>query len=85
MATYRSTRTVEARQITDATFDAPHPNPEHFTGVIYDSVNRCARVRRPSGVTEIARLGDWLTQIEDVPGFGIVDDEFFKREFERVP
>jgi hypothetical protein len=28
--------TIEAVQLTASTFDAPHPNPEHIAGVIYD-------------------------------------------------
>lgn len=51
-------------QITDATFDAPHPNPEHIPGVLYDPVHRCAYVATADGVTP-ARIGDWIEQDED--------------------
>jgi hypothetical protein len=35
---------VEAVEITDAIFDAPHPNADHVSGVIYDPRERCAFV-----------------------------------------
>jgi hypothetical protein len=38
---------VEAVQITDATFDDDHPNPEHVIGVVYDPIERCALIERP--------------------------------------
>ena len=61
----------EAVQITDATFDTPHPNPEHIQGVIYDPVNRCVKVPlafvasgkyvSPVGYTTGYR-GDWIVR-----------------------
>jgi hypothetical protein len=50
---------IEAVQITDATFDWPHPNPEHVAGVVYDPVNREARIRTLEGEM-IGRVGDWI-------------------------
>lgn len=50
---------IEAVQITDATFDAPHPNPEHIRGVVYDSIHRVARIQTLEGEM-IGRIGDWL-------------------------
>jgi hypothetical protein len=50
---------INAVQITDATFDDPHPNPDHFPGVTYDPIGRSARVHTLEG-TMTARLGDWL-------------------------
>lgn len=50
---------IEAVQVTDATFDAPHPNPEHVPGVDYDSGQRCAFVKTLEG-TMRADLGDWI-------------------------
>ena len=47
---------IEAVQVTDATFDAPHPNPEHVVGVYYDPVQRCATL---GGIMR-ADLGDWI-------------------------
>ncbi len=50
---------VEAVQITDRTFDEPHPNPEHIPGVIYDPVRRAAYIRTPEGEMR-GDLGDWI-------------------------
>lgn len=51
--------TKEAVQLTDATFDKPHPNPEHIPGVIYDPKRRCAFIHTLEG-TMRADLGDWI-------------------------
>ncbi|WP_407155148.1 hypothetical protein [Bradyrhizobium sp. STM 3557] len=62
MKTYRSgTVIVEAVQITDDTFDAPHPNPELVIGVIYDPIQRNARIETKTG-TQIANIGDWIVK-----------------------
>ena len=50
---------IDAVQITDATFDAPHPNPEHVRGVVYNPVDRCAYIATLEG-TMRGDLGDWL-------------------------
>lgn len=50
---------IEAVQITDATFDDPHPNPEHLTGVVYDPVARQVRIQTLEGEM-IGNLGDWI-------------------------
>jgi hypothetical protein len=50
---------IEAVQVTDATFDAPHPNPEHIAGIVYDPINRCALIKTLEG-TMRADLGDWI-------------------------
>jgi hypothetical protein len=50
---------IEAVQVTDATFDAPHPNPEHLVGVVYDPKRRCAFITTLEG-TMRADLGDWI-------------------------
>ncbi len=50
---------IEAVQITDATFDAPHPNPEHIQGVIYDPQARCVRIRTLEGEM-CGFVGDWI-------------------------
>ena len=60
MPSYRKKPVViEAVQITDATFDDPHPNDEHIVGVIYDPVARCASIETLEG-TMRADLGDWI-------------------------
>ena len=50
---------IEAVQITDQTFDAPHPNPEHLEGVIYDPVARCVYIKTLEG-THRGDMGDWI-------------------------
>jgi hypothetical protein len=50
---------IEAVQVTDQTFDAPHPNPEHIIGVVYDPVQRCAFIKTLEG-TMRADMGDWI-------------------------
>jgi len=50
---------IEAVQITDATFDQPHPNPEHIVGVLYDPTERCAFIDTLEGRMR-ADLGDWI-------------------------
>ena len=60
MAKYRKKPVViEAAQITDATFDEPHPNSAHIEGIIYDPVQRCAFIKTLEG-TMRADLGDWI-------------------------
>ena len=60
MAKYRKKPVVvDAIQITDATFDAPHPNSEHIPGVIYDPVERCVFIPTLEG-TMRGNLGDWI-------------------------
>jgi hypothetical protein len=50
---------IEAVQITDATFDAPHPNLEHICGVIYCPTERCALIKTLGGEMR-ADMGDWI-------------------------
>ena len=50
---------VDAVQITPTTFIAPHPNPEHIPGVVYDPVHQCAFIRTLEG-TMRADMGDWI-------------------------
>ena len=50
---------IEAVQITDATFDAPHPNPEHIVGLVYNPVLRTVRIPTLEGEM-IGSLGDWI-------------------------
>jgi hypothetical protein len=50
---------IEAVQLTDSTFDAPHPNPEHIAGLIYDPIQRAAYVPTLEGTMK-ARIGDWI-------------------------
>ena len=50
---------IQATQLTDSAFDAPHPNPEHLTGVIYDPVSRCAFIDTLEGRMR-ADIGDFI-------------------------
>ena len=50
---------IDAVQITDGTFDAPHPNPEHIAGVIYDPKSRCVRIQTLEGEMR-GEIGDWI-------------------------
>jgi len=50
---------IEAVQVTDATFDAPHPNPEHIPGVLYNPAGREAYIATLEGTMK-ANLGDWI-------------------------
>lgn len=52
---------IEARRITDETFDNPHPNPEHFEGVTYDPYAREAVIDTLEG-TMYGSLGDYLVK-----------------------
>lgn len=50
---------IEAVQITDSTFDAPHPNPEHIPGVTYDPLQRCVFINTLEGCMR-GNIGDWI-------------------------
>lgn len=73
---------IEAVQITDATFDNPHPNPEHVPGVVYDPVNRQALIQTLEG-TMVGNIGDWI--ITGVKGEVYpCRDDIFKATYEAV-
>ena len=50
---------IEAVQITDDTFNAPHPNPEHISGIVYDPIRREVSIPTLEG-TMTGRVGDWI-------------------------
>lgn len=50
---------INAVQITNETFDAPHPNDDHIPGLIYDPVKRQVEIKTLEG-TMIGNLGDWI-------------------------
>ena len=50
---------IEAVQITDSTFDSPHPNDEHVKGVVYDPIARCVYINTLEGRMR-GNLGDWI-------------------------
>ena len=71
---------IEAVQITDAMFDAPHPNPEHVPGFIYDPIARCVHVRTLEGVM-VGYIGDWI--VTGVSGEKYpIKDEIFRLTYE---
>lgn len=73
---------IEAVQITNATFDAPHPNPEHICGVLYDPVRREAHIQTLEGEM-VGALGDWI--ITNTRGeHCLCLREFFEATYEEV-
>ena len=50
---------IDAWRVTPELFDAPHPNPEHIPGLVYDPVNRTVLIPTLEG-TMTARVGDWI-------------------------
>lgn len=83
---------VEAVQITDDTFDAPHPNPEHIIGVTYDPNERGVFLKEwrdlnresPIDATEIAFVGDWIVR-DPTGGLSVWDNETFQIAYESAP
>ena len=60
----RADAVVEAVQITDSAFDAPHPNEEHVVGLIYEPVQRMVFIERIAG-TFAGHVGDWIVKGPD--------------------
>ena len=50
---------IEAVQVTNSTFDAPHPNAEHIAGLQYNPVLRCVHIKTLEGEMR-ADMGDWI-------------------------
>lgn len=72
---------VKAVQITDSTFDDPHPNADHVVGVIYDPLERRAIIKETDETVELsAYVGDWLVQNE-WGEFSVYTDEEFHAYF----
>lgn len=79
MHKYRTT--VEAVQITDATFDGPQPSEDHIPGVMYDPQQRCAFIKTPDGMQR-AEIGDWI--VRDITGkLAAVKDDVFQASHAR--
>ena len=71
---------VDATQITNDTFDAPHPNPDHIVRVVYDPMQRCAFIDTREGRTR-ADLGDWI--IRGVTGeLSVCKQDVFEATYE---
>jgi hypothetical protein len=74
---------IEAVQITDATFETPHPNPEHLAGVRYDPLQYAAFIDTLEG-TMRADVGDWI--IRGVQGeLYPCKPDIFEATYEPVP
>lgn len=74
---------IEAVQITDATFDGPHPNEDHITGVTYVPSDRTVMIPTLEG-TMIGRVGDWI--IKGVNGeMYPCKPDIFEKTYEPVP
>lgn len=80
----RRRQILEAFQITDATFDDPHPNPTHVRGVVYDAVSRTVRVWGPNNLSWHIPIGYWLL-VEPGQLVQFCSSENFERSYERVP
>lgn len=50
---------IDAVQITDEWFDAPHPNPLHPVGLIVNPARRGVEISTLEG-TMFGRVGDWI-------------------------
>lgn len=73
---------IDAVQITDLTFDAPHPNDEHVRGVLYDPVKRCVVIPTLEG-DMTGNIGDWI--ITGINGEHYpCKDEIFRKTYEAV-
>ena len=56
---WRDKETFEVMFVTDETFDAPHPNPDHMTGLLFDPISRTVTLDNPCDEDErVAKIGD---------------------------
>lgn len=83
MAKYRKRPlVVEAVQLTDADFDAPHPFAGHIKGVIYCPITRTAEIYTLEGVMR-ASVGSWI--IRGVNGeLYPIKDAIFRETYEAI-
>lgn len=75
--------TVEAVQVTNNTFDAPHPNPEHILGALYDPRSRTVAVITPGGIQK-AGLGDWIVRYKFDGTYRVYNSRSFQSLYEEV-
>lgn len=75
---------VTAVQVTDATFEGPHPNPAHLPSenITYNPKRHCAFVVGERG-TERANVGDWIT-MDEWERLRVFDNNTFKLLYERM-
>lgn len=74
---------VEAVQITNATFDAPYPNPQHIPGALYDPIRRVVKIDTPQGLTT-GSVGDWIIRAPS-GRLSICKSDVFARMHEPAP
>ena len=73
---------IQAVQITQDTFDATHPNPEHVRGVIYNPIDRTVEIKTLEGMMR-AGIGDWI--IKGVKGeIYPCKDDIFRMTYDEV-
>lgn len=79
MKRYKTKAVITAVQITDSTFDNPHPNREHVIGVTYHPVGRFAVIDR--FYDEVyGQVGDWLLCKDNLP-YRFITNEAFNRDY----
>lgn len=60
---YRQREVVEAMYVTDDTFDAPHPNEDHMTGIMFYPQTRTVELTHPCDDDEkVAEVGDVIVR-----------------------
>lgn len=74
---------IEAVQVTEETFSAPHPNPEHLIGPVYDPLLKRVYITTLEGLMTAA-IGDWI--IIGIRGeMYPCKDEIFRATYEELP
>ena len=84
MKRFRQRAIIEAQQITDSDFDAPHPNPSHVPGVLYDPVERRVEVITSIYGLMYGWVGYWIARYED-GSLTTFSDSTFRRYWEACP
>lgn len=79
----RRPQVVTAVQITNRTFDDPHPNPEHIVGALYDPRSRTCAVVSDNGIVKAA-LNDWVVVFPD-GAMRVFSDRSFRTHYEEAP
>ena len=69
---------VTVMYVTDATFDNPHPNADHMTGLVFDPIARTVELDCPCDDDETtARVGDVIVRHD--AGTGTYWDSIWSR------
>lgn len=75
---------VKSVQITHATFDDPHPNPDHFRNVIYDPRWKTVTLDGKQPGRMYGGLGDWIVHDEVDDTLRVVSDNLFRYYYREV-